>query len=150
MAEDFLQPSVIWFILGLILIILEFIIPGLITIFFGIGAWIVAIISLIIPIPVIVQLLIFIICSIISLVMLRNWFKSFFSGRIGSGGEDTMDSDEFLYQKAVVTQEITPEKKGKVEFHGTQWDAEAYEKITKGKTVEIIDKKSITLIVRSI
>ena len=150
MADDLLQPSVVWFILGLILIVLEFIIPGLITVFFGIGAWIVALITLILPIPIVLQLVIFIVCSILSLILLRNWFKSFFTDRMGHGISGDLDTDEFLYQKAVVTQEITPEKKGKVEFHGTQWTAEAYEKIPKGKTVEIIDKKSITLIVRSI
>ena len=38
--------------------------------------------------------------------------------------------EAFLGKKAIVTKEITPNTKGKVEFRGTYWDAEANEKDT--------------------
>jgi membrane protein implicated in regulation of membrane protease activity len=48
----------------------------------------------------------------------------------------------------VVKERITPAIRGKIEFHGSNWEAEAYEEIQPGTTVEIIDKKNITLIVK--
>ena len=39
---DWLTPELIWFLIGLVLIILEFGIPGVVTVFFGIGAWLVS------------------------------------------------------------------------------------------------------------
>ena len=35
---DWFTPEIIWFIIGLILIIMEFTVPGILTIFFGIGS----------------------------------------------------------------------------------------------------------------
>ncbi|MBW1855703.1 MAG: hypothetical protein JRJ00_13650 [Deltaproteobacteria bacterium] len=36
------NPTTVWFVLGLILALSEFAVPGVILIFFGVGAWIVA------------------------------------------------------------------------------------------------------------
>jgi hypothetical protein len=33
------NPTLLWFLLGLALILLEFVVPGVILVFFGIGAW---------------------------------------------------------------------------------------------------------------
>ena len=44
--KDFLKPEVIWCLVGLVLLLLEFILPGLIIFFFGLGAWVVAAVCL--------------------------------------------------------------------------------------------------------
>jgi len=36
------EALTIWFIAGLVLILLEFVVPGVILVFFGAGAWVVA------------------------------------------------------------------------------------------------------------
>ena len=46
--KEFLTPEIIWFLVGLVLLILEFAMPGLIIGFFGVGAWVVAIVCLVI------------------------------------------------------------------------------------------------------
>lgn len=147
---EWFSPALVWFIIGLILIILEFIIPGLITIFFGIGAWIVSTLCLIFNIPINLQLLIFIICSILALIFLRKWFKKLFEGRWVANSNNIDELEEFLGKNAVVTLEITPNREGKVEFRGSSWKAKANEIIAKGSTVEIIDKSNITLLVKSL
>lgn len=58
--------------------------------------------------------------------------------------------EEFIGHKAKTISEITPDRPGKVEFHGTQWNAESKDKISKGELVEIIEKKNLTFIVKSI
>jgi membrane protein implicated in regulation of membrane protease activity len=147
---ELFSPALVWFIIGLILVILEFIIPGLITIFFGIGAWIVSSLCLIFNISLNLQLFIFIICSILALIFLRKWFKKLFEGRWAANSDNIGELEEFLGKNAVVTLEITPNREGKVEFRGSSWKAKANEIITEGTTVEIIGKSNITLLVKSL
>ncbi len=144
---DWESPEVVWFVVGLVLILLEFALPGLITIFFGVGAWIVAIICLILPIPLNTQLFIFIIVSVISLMFLRRWFRDLIARRSKTPVEQEED-DEFIGQEAVVVEKITPKNHGRVEFHGSTWNAEAGETINPGRNVIITGKKNITLIVK--
>jgi membrane protein implicated in regulation of membrane protease activity len=146
--SDWLTPALIWFVLGLILILIEFIIPGLVTIFFGIGAWVVALLCLIFEISLNMQLFIFIVISILLLVFLRKWFQSIFYNRSIASPVNMEELEEYLGKKAVVVEEIAAANQGKVEFRGSTWKAEGYETIPIGTTVEIIDKNNITLIVK--
>ena len=47
-------------------------------------------------------------------------------------------------------QKIVPKLGGKVEFHGTNWEAQAEQEIAEGAVVEIVGKDNITLKVRAI
>ena len=146
--KDFAKPEIIWFVLGIILLILEFALPGLIIFFFGIGACIVAIICVMMEISSNTQLLIFILSSVILLLALRKWIKTLFMGHIYSKQDLSEDMQEFVNARAVVKKGITPNNPGRVEFRGTDWDAEADETIPEGATVMIIGKKNITLTVK--
>jgi membrane protein implicated in regulation of membrane protease activity len=148
--KDFLKPELIWFLVGLVLLIMEFVMPGLIIAFFGVGAWIVAIICLFIDIPLNAQLLIFIVTSVLSLLLLRKWLKGIFMGHVVSRQDVKENLEEFIGQRAVVKERIVPNGRGKVEFHGTGWTAEAEEDIAEGTAVEIIGKDNITLKVKAL
>ncbi len=148
--KDFLRPEVIWFLIGLVLLIMEFILPGLIIAFFGVGAWIVALICLITEIGINTQLIIFIVASVLSLLCLRKWLKGVFLGHTVSKQNLKENLEEFIGQKAVVKEKIMPKAGGKVEFHGTDWEAEADEEIAAETVVEIIGKENITLKVRTL
>jgi len=68
-----LSPELIWFLIGLILLIGELAIPALILLFFGVGAWVtVAAIFIGIASNINIQLLIFIITSILAIALLRQ------------------------------------------------------------------------------
>ncbi len=146
--KDFLRPEIIWFLIGLALFIMEFVLPGLIIAFFGVGAWIVALVCLIADIGINTQLIIFILSSVLSLLFLRKWLKGVFIGHAVSKQNPAENLEEFIGQKAVVKEEITPKAGGKVEFHGTNWLAEADEEIAEGTVVEIVGKDNITLKVK--
>jgi len=151
--KDFLKPELIWFLVGLVLLVLEFIMPGLIIGFFGVGAWIVAIICLLsayVTGSINAQLIIFIISSVLSLLLLRKWLKGVFVGHVKSKQDMTADLDEFIGERVVVKEKITPKAGGKVELHGTNWEAEADEEIAEGTVVEIIEKDNITLKVKTL
>jgi membrane protein implicated in regulation of membrane protease activity len=148
--KEFLKPELIWFLVGLVLLIMEFAMPGLIIFFFGVGAWIVALICLITNIGINTQLIIFIISSVLSLLCLRKWLKGVFLGHTGSKQDLEINLEEFVGQKAVVKEKIVPKLGGKVEFHGTNWEAYADEEIEAGAIVKIIEKDNITLKVKAL
>ncbi len=146
--KDFLRPEIIWFLIGLALLIMEFVLPGLIIAFFGVGAWIVALVCLITDIGINTQLIIFIVSSVLSLLCLRKWLKGVFLGHTVSKQNLKENLEEFVGQRAVVKETITPKAGGKVEFHGTNWEARADEEIAEGTVVEIVGKDNITLKVK--
>ena len=82
--KDFLKPEIIWFLIGIALLIMEFAAPGLIIAFFGFGACVVAIVCLVTDISLNAQLIIFISSSVLSLLCLRKWLKAIFLGHASS------------------------------------------------------------------
>ena len=151
--KELLRPELIWFLFGLVMLLLEFTMPGLIIFFFGVGALIVAILcfaSTYVHNSINLQLLIFLVSSILSLLVLRKWLKGIFHGHTNMEQDLTQDMEEFVGQKAVVTMKIFPKKEGKVEFNGTNWKAESDMEIEEGVTVEILSKDNITLKVKGI
>lgn len=139
-------PEVIWFLIGVGLLLLELVVPGLILVFFGVGAWVTAAVLLVFDISLNSQLLIFILTSISSLLLLRQSIrKRYMDISIGSFSESLDNS--FIGNKAVSLTTISPSKNGKVEFNGSQWEACSEQEIEPRMTVKIIGMKSIKLIV---
>ena len=148
--KEFLKPEIIWILIGLVLLIMEFMLPGLIIAFFGVGAIVVAIVCLITDISVEVQLIIFIVSSVLSLLCLRSWLKGIFIGHVKGRQDITEDMQEFVGERAVVVEKITPKARGKVELHGTNWTAEAEVEIAEGVAVEVTGKDNLTLRVKTL
>jgi membrane protein implicated in regulation of membrane protease activity len=148
--KEYLKPELIWFLVGLLLLLLEFAAPGLIVFFFGLGACVVAVVCLLTDITLNTQLIIFIVSSFLFLLILRKWLKGVFLGHTTSKQDLTEDLEEFLGQRAVVKEKIVPKAGGRVEFHGTNWVAQADQEIPEGTVVEIIGKENITLKVKAL
>ncbi len=146
--QEWLSPALVWSALGLILLLLEFTSPGLILGFFVIGAWLVALISLVVEIPLNLQLGVFVVSSVVGLLFFRSRFKTLFNQDEQVGDDETLH--EFVGKQAVVSQEIHPYKAGKVDFRGTSWGAEADETIAVGSAVEIVDRENLMLKVRAL
>ena len=148
--KDFLRPEIIWTLVGLALLLLELMLPGLIVFFFGMGAFVVALVSAFTPITLEWQLGIFIISSVAMLLCLRHLLKKVFMGTQTSINGMNENLSEYIGQQAVVKGQIAPGKKGKVEFHGTDWTAESEHTIEPGITVEIVGQNNIVLKVKPI
>lgn len=140
------NPAVIWFLVGFVLFLLEFAVPGLILFFFGVGAWIIAILSLFVDLSINAQLLIFLGSSVITILLFRNWLKKVIWTKRHSS---ELMEDEFLGKTGTAETFIGPGKQGKVFFKGTTWDATSEDAIEKGDNVTIIGNDSILLIVKS-
>ena len=141
----FAKPEIFWFILGLGLFLLELVVPGFFIFFFGLGAWVTALVCLIANPGTNLQIVIFAVISVISLIALRRIIqKKFFYSR-GTQSEDV--EDEFTGKEAIATSDFGGIKNGKVEFKGTTWTAESKSEIREGQRVIIKEKDSFKLIV---
>ena len=144
--ESLNNAAVIWFILGFILFVLEFILPGLILFFFAVGAWIVGILLLFFDLSLNTQLIVFLSSSVISILLFRKSLKKI----MWSKKHSSEIEDEFKGKTGIAETLIAPGKNGKVAFKGTVWDARSEDTIQKGETVSIVGNESILLIVKSV
>lgn len=141
----FSRPEVVWFIIGLVLFLLELVLPGFVIFFFGVGAWLTALLCLIANPGLNLQAIVFAVTSILSLVALRKIIqKKFFYSK----DELSRDvEDEFSGREAVAISDFGPGKNGKVEFKGTQWQAESASAVREGDRVIIKVKENFKLFV---
>lgn len=144
MADFFSQAEVIWFLIGLALIVLEFVVPGLVLVFFGIGAWVTALVCLITGVEINTQLIIFLGSSLITLALLRNSLKKRYMDK---ADVDKDLEDEYIGHTAVAISSFNAGETGKVSFKGSSWDAIAEHAITAGQQLKITGYKSIKLFV---
>lgn len=145
--ETFMTISLLWFIIGFVLFLLEFALPGFILFFFGIAAWIVALLTLFIDISINIQLLIFLGSALITVALFRKYLKDKLDVYRGTS---KLLEDEFIGKIGIAETEILPGKNGKVDFKGTRWDASSEDVIALGQQVMIIETRSILLIVKPI
>jgi inner membrane protein len=140
----------LWFLLGIVFIISELFIPGFTIFFFGCGAILTGFAGLVIPAVAssyFIQLIIWLVSSILSLVFLRKKFSNTFSGKIHKN-----QTENFIGKSARVIDEINENTAGRISIRGTTWKAESLnrEKIFSGENVIIIRRKeseSLTFIV---
>lgn len=144
--DNFQNAAVIWFILGFIFFIFEFILPGFILFFFAVGAWVVALACLLFDIPINLQLIIFVSVSIVTILLLRKWLKGLVFGKKSSSEIE----DEIVGKTAKAESFIGPGNDGRIEFKGTSWSARSEDIIQPGEIVSIVGNESILLIVKSL
>lgn len=144
---EFIEGKVFWFLLSAIFFILEIFVPGFVLFFFGLGALLTSILSLSGLLPTLnLQLISFVVSSILSLLILRKKFVSVFRGKKDN---IALESKELEGKNAVCVENIMPnEPSGKVEINGTFWSAIADVPIMKGSLVEVIKRKDLKLYVK--
>jgi membrane protein implicated in regulation of membrane protease activity len=143
--KSLLNAPVVWFIIGFVFFVLEFIVPGLILFFFAVGAWVVAILTFLMDVSINTQLVVFTASSVLTILLFRQSLKKLLWTRKNNSEIE----DEFIGKTARAQTDIRPGMNGKVEFKGTIWDASSQDIIEKGENVVIVGNESILLIVKS-
>lgn len=145
-----MDSSLFWFLLGIALMVLELVLPGFVVIFFGIGALITALFTYFgILNDTILQLTVFIITSVITLLIFRKRWSSSFRGNVSRKIKDGESIDSVIGDKVLVKEDIIPGKlDGKVEYNGTIWDADSEEFIKAGEVAVIVERNSIRIKVK--
>ena len=139
------DPVTLWFLIGLFCVIAEFFAPGVIIVFFGAGAWVVSLLCLGIDLGLPLQIAVFVVVSIGSLVLLRRRFTP-----LPETGPDL--TDDFIGRTAFVLEPLQRGRPGRVTFKGAVWKAEtaAPDVLEKGQYVKIVQRDSIVLFVAPI
>ena len=134
--------SLIWAIAFLGLLLVEFLTVGLVSIWFAIGA-LAALITTFMTESVLIQTVVFVVVSIITLVITQPLVKKF---RVTSF--EPTNSDRVIGKIAEVTKEITPDKYGEVIIFGTEWLAVSNKKQVVGTKVVVQKIEGNKLIVK--
>jgi membrane protein implicated in regulation of membrane protease activity len=147
---DNASAELLWFLVGLVLLLSELALPGFVIVFFGVGAWVTAVLVGFGLLPGFnAQLLVFLITSILALALFRNKGRKYFEGRVSRIWNPAASMEDLHGERAIVTSSINPNADGgKVEFHGTLWNADADMPIEKGQVVEIVEQKNLRLKVK--
>ena len=131
--------TVIWFVIGVLLLLSEFLIPGFTIFFFGVGAIIVSLLLLLItPLQNVIwlQITLFTISSVLFLIFLRKHFTKTLKGDIFK------EKDDYIGEECLVIESTTLKKPGRIRFQGTTWTAESQKhSFKKNSKAKIIGKK---------
>jgi membrane protein implicated in regulation of membrane protease activity len=142
-----------WLYFGVGLIILEVMTPGLVSLFFGLSALTLALITWLVQLPQGAQLsqsaqwLGFSFFSVLYILLLRKSLKKVFNG-----DKEVSENlnDEYTGKLAVVLEKVAPNKPGRVEFCGSTWMAESEAELPAGASVRILGKKNLTLKIEAV
>jgi membrane protein implicated in regulation of membrane protease activity len=148
--SDWLNPGLAWFLIGLVCIVAELMLPGFVVIFFGFGAWVTALLLWFGWISSFeVQLITFITATVLSLVLFRKQGRRYFEGKISGKLRPGQDLEDLAGERGIAASDIIPgHLDGKVEFRGTLWQAISDARITRGSVVEIVRRQNLQLIVK--
>ena len=137
--------SVVWLIAMVVLLIVEAMVPGLISIWFAIGA-LAALISALFHAPLWLQLVWFFAISILTLVLTRPFVKKYVNSRV-----TPTNADVVIGKDAVVAEKIDNlHAQGAVMLDGKVWTARMNresETAEAGETVRVLRIEGVKLIV---
>ena len=144
-VSGMLQMSIFWLIAMVVLLVIEAVVPGLISIWFALGA-LAALISALFHAPVWLQIVWFVAVSVIALVLTRPLVRKYVNSRI-----TPTNADMVIGKDAVVTEGIYHlHAKGAVLLDGKTWTARMdreTEKAETGETVRVLRIEGVKLIV---
>lgn len=139
----------LWILGGLLLVALEFALPGAFVMFLGIGALAAGIATRLWGIDLPMQVMVFVITTLASVFLLGSFIKKLFKSE---SSVDPFVKDDFLNKIVTVESEILQKQiGGKVMFQGTVWDAISEKgKIPKGQKVQIVSRNNLTFTVEPV
>lgn len=143
------QPWLVWAIVGVVCIGLEMLMPGFVIFFFGLGALVTALLSLVPFVNDLVwlQVLLFVIFSVVSLVVLRKRFARIFAGTVFDSHHP--DPEETgAGETAEVIEAVTTHADGRIRFRGTTWPARTRSgTLAAGTRAIIIERDGMTYVI---
>ena len=145
MFGSFLNGYSFWLLLGVALLISEFFVPGVVAMFFGIGALVVGVLTLFGVIDSLAsQLLCFALISLVALFGLRRHCTRWLRGAVGGRPAQDLDSTGLLNQRVTVLTDFV-DGIGDVQLNGAKWDAESGDPLRAGDTAWVVDLRGIVL-----
>ena len=139
--------TVLWLIAMIVLLIVEGVVPGLVSIWFAAGA-LAALLMALWGLPLWVQFLVFMVVSLVLLFLARPLAKKYINSRV-----TPTNADRIVGTDCVVTEEIDNlQGTGAVMADGKEWTARMDNrdgKAPKGSVVKVLRIEGVRLIVTS-
>jgi len=134
----------VWIIAGLVLTVLEMIVPGLVIIWFGIAGVVTGILAFFVP-NQFVQFSVFVVLSGLMVV-----FSQRIARRITHAEPELVGANRWVGTVGRVIADIRPPEFGRVKVHGEEWRATATCEIPAGGTVRVVAVTGTHLAVESV
>lgn len=141
----YIDITVVWLVAMIILLIIEGVVPGLVSIWFALGA-LAALISALFGAPVWLQIVWFLLVSVVALAVTRPLAKKYVNSRV-----QPTNADAVIGKDCIVTEDIDNILGvGAVVVGGKTWTARSQGegiKLKKGETVKAVRIDGVKLIV---
>lgn len=132
-----------WFIFGLILMIVEMFVPTFATLWFGAGAVVVALLAWLLPISFFVEILIWLVLSIVFMVAWFKFIKPLSVDRTKAG----LGGSIIIGETGMIVVKPTPDQLGRVRFSVPIVGADEWLCRTRDEPVEVGDRVRVTEII---
>ena len=137
-----------WIVAGLIIMALEFLVPGAVIIFFGCGAVLTGVLTMLGVLPGLgAQLLTWALSSLVLVLFFRRKIAELFPSL--ERYDPRPEPEEMIGRRVLVLEDILPdENSGRVRFQGATWQAATTAgPIFAGNDAKIVARKNLLLIV---
>lgn len=142
---ELFPPHGWWLIVGFLLILSEFLLPGLIAVFFGFGAVAVGVLAWLGLLDSFwTQLWAFPLLSLVALFALRRRFTVWLRGNVSQKGSGAGFQVESLGEPVEVLQTFR-DGRGVVQLRGARWDAMSDSALAAGDTAWVVGNRGIVL-----
>lgn len=140
-----LNMPIVWLVAMIVLLIVEAIVPGLVSIWFAIGA-LAALVSALLGAPLWLQMVWFLVVSVVALALTRPLVKKYVNGRV-----QPTNADALIGRDCVVTEDIDNiAGTGAVKVDGKVWTARSVDEnvhFQAGSIVTAVRIEGVKLIV---
>jgi membrane protein implicated in regulation of membrane protease activity len=136
-------PASLWTLIGVLLILSELALPGVIAVFFGLSALLVGLLLFLdVPIDTPAQILLFGILGAALLLLARHRLKPWFRGQVATGG---VGSEVLPNGTRAIAQTDFDQGLGVVSLNGVRWNAESPDPIRAGDPVWLTGRRGLVL-----
>jgi inner membrane protein len=142
-----MSATLIWIVVGIVLIISELLLTSVIAVFFGIGA---VVTGLLLQLGIIesmtTQFVVFGVVSLLSLFLARGKFERWFKGYTADKSEGQADFQHDIGARGTVVDDFA-QGSGRITLNGVRWKAFSDEDLKSGDTVWVSSNNGIELTV---
>jgi len=142
-----MSASLVWILVGLVLIVSELMATSVIAVFFGVAA---VIVGLLLQLGIIesmaAQFTVFGVISLLSLVLARGKFKRWFKGYTADASEGRPDFQHDIGERGVVVDDFA-QGSGRITLNGVRWKAFSDDELKTGDVVWVTSNNGIELTV---
>jgi inner membrane protein len=136
-------PASIWILIGVLLILSEFALPGVIAVFFGMAALLVGLLLFLkVPLDLPGQIFLFGVLGVALLLLARRRFTPWLKGRSETGG---VGSEVLPVGTRATAQADFVQGLGVVVLNGVRWNAESQDAIRAGDPVWLTGRQGLIL-----